>query len=112
MQQNDLSKLRARAFPKELTAAEATLWFAPRDPRFMGLKFRKHVPLGPYIADFSCPEIKLVIAADGDSHAIGRDLLRDRGLEEQGFRVLRLSSREVLGNLDGCLQWLSATVRP
>ena len=52
MQQNDLSKLRARAFRKVMTPAERTLWFALRDRRFMDMKFRRQVPLGPWIADF------------------------------------------------------------
>ena len=112
MQQNDLSKLRARAFRKVMTSAERTLWFALRDRRFMDMKFRRQVPLGPWIADFYCARHKLILEADGDSHDGARDAIRDRWLQDRGFRTLRLRNHEVLCNLAGCLEWLAGEIAP
>ena len=103
MQQNDLSTMRARAMRHSLTPAERALWFALRDRRFLGLKLRRQVPLGPYIADFFCAELGLIVKADGDSHSGPHDLIRDRWLQDKGFLTLRLSNRDINGNLSGCM---------
>ncbi|MGQ0565312.1 MAG: endonuclease domain-containing protein [Gemmobacter sp.] len=111
MQQSDLSKLRARAFRRDMTPAERVLWCSLRDRRFWGLKFRRQVPLGPYVADFYCAERKLIVEADGDGHGGTRDALRDRWLRERGFRTVRLWNADVVGNLDGCLERIAGEIR-
>ncbi len=83
-----------------------------RDRRFNGLKFRRQVPLGPYIADFFCAELGLILEADGDSHSALRDLIRDRWLQDKSFRTLRLSNRDILGNLSGCMEWIAGEIAP
>ena len=67
-----------------------------------GLRFRRQMPLGPYIADFCCPAIKLVIEADGGVHALreARDKARDDWLRAKGFVVLRFPNQTVLGRPD------------
>ena len=110
MQQTDLSKARARRTRKEMTPAERTLWYALRNRRFMGLKVRRQVPIGPYIADFYCAERRLIIEADGFGHGNARDILRDQWLTAQGFRVLRLPNRDVLTNHPACLDAIAAHV--
>jgi very-short-patch-repair endonuclease len=61
--------------------------------------------MGPYIVDFACLRMRLVIEVDGGQHFENpEDMIRDRWLEEQGFRVLRFWNHEVLGNLDGVLE--------
>jgi very-short-patch-repair endonuclease len=108
MQQTDLSKARARRMRKDMTPAERALWYAMRNRRFMGLKVRRQVPIGPFIADFYCADQRLVIEADGTGHGSLRNLDRDRWLTEQGFRVLRLWNRDILTNLAGCLDAIAA----
>jgi very-short-patch-repair endonuclease len=108
MQQTDLSKARARRMRKEMTPAERALWYALRDRRFMGLKVRRQVPIGPYIADFYCADHRLIIEADGSGHGSLRDLRRDQWLAAQGFRILRLWNRDILMNLPGCLDAIAA----
>jgi very-short-patch-repair endonuclease len=110
MQQTDLSKLRARAMRKTMTPAERSLWYALRDRRFQGLKFRRQVPLGPYIADFYCAEHRLVIEADGGGHGGVRDLSRDRWLADHGFRILRLWNGDIRADLSGCLDRIALGV--
>ena len=102
MQQTDLSRARARHMRQTMTAAERALWFALRNRRFMGLKVRRQVPIGPFIADFYCADHRLVIDAGGGSHGSARDVERDRWLTQHGFRVLSLSHRE-LTDLPACL---------
>ena len=45
---------RARAMRGMPTDAELRLWRLLRDRRLNGLKFRRQVPVGPYIVDFLC----------------------------------------------------------
>jgi 2-isopropylmalate synthase len=96
------SVTRARALRVDLTKAERKLWYALRDRRFAGYKFRRQVPIGPYIADFICYSAGLVIEVDGGQHAgsVG-DARRDRWFAGNGFRVLRFWNNEVLQNLEG-----------
>ena len=93
---------RARSLRANITNAERKLWYALRDRRFAGYKFRRQVPVGPYIADFLCYQARLVIEVDGGQHAdSARDARRDRWFAQNGFRVLRFWNNEVLQNLEG-----------
>jgi very-short-patch-repair endonuclease len=95
--------LRARALRRDMTLPEGLLWQALRK-RPNGLKFRRQHPLGRCIVDFYCPSARLVIEVDGESHSMGdcpeRDEMRDRWLERQGLRVLRIPAADVMGDLD------------
>ncbi|MDE2596629.1 MAG: DUF559 domain-containing protein [Sphingomonadales bacterium] len=72
-----------------------------------GFKFRRHHPLSRLVLDFVCLQARLVIEIDGHAHDCGdrpeRDRRRDMYLESQGFAVLRLPARMVLGDLDGAI---------
>ena len=90
-----------------MTEAERLLWSRLRDRRLGGLKFRRQVPLGPYIVDFLCPEKRVIVEIDGGQHNLPdercRDLERTRFLEAKGYKILRFWNNEVLGNLEGVL---------
>jgi very-short-patch-repair endonuclease len=82
---------RAAAFRAAPTTTEGVLWEALRAGK-LGVRFRRQVVLGRYIADFVAPRAKLVVEVDGEVHAgrIGADARRDRDLGRMGYRVLRL----------------------
>jgi very-short-patch-repair endonuclease len=42
---------QARALRRSATLTERTLWTLLRDRRLDGLKFRRQVPIGPYVLD-------------------------------------------------------------
>ncbi|WP_240621415.1 endonuclease domain-containing protein [Caulobacter zeae] len=87
---------QARHLRRAPVATERLLWSLLRDRKLDGLKFRRQVPLGRYIADCVCFRHRLIIEADGPHHdERDRDLVRDAWLREQGFRVLRFSNRAV-----------------
>jgi len=61
------------------------------------MKFRRQVPIGPWIVDFVSFERRLVVEADGSQHANSSgDARRDHDLSERGFRVLRFWNNDVL----------------
>jgi adenine-specific DNA-methyltransferase len=98
----------ARTLRREQTDVERKLWYALRGRRFLGFKFRRQQPIGPYIADFVCFEAKLVIELDGEQHGddahIAYDHARTERLLADGFRVLRFWNGELIENFEGVLE--------
>jgi very-short-patch-repair endonuclease len=95
---------RARTLRSQMTDAERKLWFALRDRRFANFKFRRQVPLGPFIGDFVCFSARLVVEVDGSQHAdSARDERRDRWLAANDFLVKRFWNNDVLANIEGVL---------
>jgi very-short-patch-repair endonuclease len=102
----------ARALRRQMTDAERKLWLALRDRRFAGTKFRRQVPVGPYVADFLCYEKRLIVEVDGGQHSGStRDKIRDRWFAANAFRVLRFWNNEVLANLEGVLAVIEEALR-
>jgi very-short-patch-repair endonuclease len=115
-----LARSRARAMRRQPTDAERTLWRLLRDRRLSQTKWRRQVPLGPYIVDFVCFEHSVVVECDGSQHAENPgDAARDAWLTTQGFTVLRFWNHAVLkGAIDrnrhdpGPLRAALVTARP
>ena len=92
------------------TPAESLLWSKVlRGRQFEHYKFLRQKPIGDFIVDFYCAELRLVIEIDGDSHAdqIDYAVRRTRFLNSLGLHVLRYSNRDVLDNLPGLYDDLS-----
>lgn len=70
------------------------------------------MPVGPYFADFLCREAKLIIELDGETHAITieHDAKRDGYCRSLGFEILRFSNSDVMGNLEGVMSRIAATL--
>ena len=95
---------QAKRLRKSMTDAERWLWYRLRAHRFEGYKFKRQVPVGPYIVDFACLNHGLVVELDGGQHAESdRDLARDEFLRAKGFRMLRFWNNDALKNSGGDL---------
>ena len=103
----------AKAMRQEMTEPEKRLWYQLRAKRFEGIKFRRHKVVGNYIPDFSSNDPKLIIEVDGDSHGLSEDYdaRRTASLEKAGYRVVRLTNADVMGNMDGVLVLLTEILR-
>lgn len=68
----------------------------------MNLKFRRQHVIKPYIVDFYCHEIGLVVELDGSQHgtddAIEYDAERTKFLEALGLTVVRYWNHDVVGS--------------
>ena len=97
---------RVRQMRRTATEPERLIWNAVRGRRLGGLKFRRQVWIGPYVADFVCAEAKLILELDGSQHSDAEtyDSRRDASLAEAGYRKLRFWNNDVTGNLDGVLE--------
>ena len=98
----------ARPLRQRMTDAERTMWFALRDRRLGGFKFKRQWTIGEHIADFCCIERRLIVEIDGGQHCAESDAARTLVLNRAGYRVVRFWNNEVLGNLDGVLTSLIA----
>ena len=94
----------AKTMRSNATDAEHLMWHK----RFMNLKFRRQHVIAPYIVDFYCHELGLVIELDGSQHGTddGKeyDTERTKFLEALGLKVVRYWNHEVLRQTDMVLE--------
>ena len=102
---------------REMTNAERKLWMGLRAHRLEGLQFRRQEPCGPYIVDFICHAVRLVVEVDGATHStdaeLARDARRDAWFAERGFAVLRVTNDDVYHELEAVMEtiWMRASER-
>ncbi len=98
---------RARALRQKATEAEKALWQRLRNRKCGGLKFKRQHPIGHYIVDFYCAELRLVIEVDGGIHDLpdrqACDAARTEQLESLGLTVLRITNEQILSDMEAAL---------
>ena len=92
-----------RANRKQSTEAEQALWRELRGQR-LGVKFRRQHAIGQFIVDFVSIGARLVVEVGGGVHAAPEQAEYDAGrthqLTELGYRVIRFTNEQVLGNME------------
>ncbi len=88
----------SRKLRKEMTPPEKRLWYdllAKKKP-----EWRRQKVIGPFIADFYCPEKLLVIEVDGKTHEEQKDYDNERDIymNPLEIQVIRISARDILEN--------------
>lgn len=87
--------------------AEIILWNNIKGRQLKGYKFRRQYGVEDFVIDFYCPELKLALEVDGDSHYIQDAHLfnkeRQNRIETFGIQFLRFTNREIYENLEGVL---------
>jgi len=107
-----MNTARAQMLRKRMTDAERRLWSKLRMRQVEGFRFRRQAPVGPYVVDFICLELKLIVEVDGGQHAMPQaDAKRTAWLESEGYRVIRFWNNDVLKNTEGVLQSFYETLR-
>lgn len=92
--------------------AERKLWARIRNKQLGGYRFRRQHTFGPFIADFACVEMRLVVELDGGQHGFNdgaRDARRDAFIENEGWAVVRFWNDDVYRNMDGVLETIFNT---
>jgi very-short-patch-repair endonuclease len=106
-----MANINARQLRAHQTDAESTLWRLLRDRRFAGCKFRRQHPIGPFIADFACVELRLVIEADEAQHVESvYDERRTAWLEARSWRVVRFWNNDVRQNPGNVVEVILAEI--
>jgi len=101
-------KKKRRALRGEMPRAEVLLWSKLRGRQLGELKFRRQYSVGPYVVDFYCPEARLAIEVDGDSHFVDGaedcDARRQTYIESFGIQFVRCTNGDVYDRMDGVLE--------
>lgn len=97
----------ARKLRQDATDPEALLWACLRNRRMNKRKFRRQHPLGPYVLDFYCADLKLAIELDGGQHNTPEgkqhDKAREAFLRSQGIETSRFTNDDMMQNTDGVM---------
>lgn len=98
---------KAKILRQNSTEAERVFWQEVRNRR-LAYKFYRQFPIDHYIADFVCPELKLVIEIDGGQHNDSlADQERTKSLNATGYKVIRFWNNDVLKNIEGVILFLT-----
>lgn len=107
-------KQRRQTLRNNMTEPEKRLWSILRNNQ-LGVKFRRQHGIGHYIVDFYCPELKLIIEVDGESHfsedAQAYDKIRDTFMLELGLSTIRIKNHDVMTNIEGISQYIQQCVQ-
>ena len=107
-----LMKDHAKRMRNKPTDTEKMLWNALSAKNLDGFKFRRQHIIGEYIADFICLKENLIVEVDGFIHQLPEnktsDAERTFWLEKEGYKIIRFSNDQVLGNLEEVLEKIHA----
>ncbi|GBE23627.1 hypothetical protein BMS3Bbin01_03012 [bacterium BMS3Bbin01] len=105
-----LAQSRAHELRGHLTPAEAKVWGAIK-AKGTGARFRRQVPIGPWIPDFACLDLKIIIEIDDHSHDWRDETARIAHFESQGFVMLRFTNEEVAKDFPDVIDTISNWVK-
>ncbi len=110
---NPKLKPNARNLRANMTPEERHLWYDFL--REYPIQFKRQRPIARYIADFYCPQAKLVIELDGSQHFTedGKecDALRTYIIEQFGIEVIRFTNWEINRQFDSVCAAIDERVR-
>lgn len=98
-------KLKRSTLRNNMPQPERILWYYLKGKNLKEYKFRRQYGIGNYILDFYCPELKLAIEIDGDSHfidsmALMHDQRREQFLTKHKIHVIRFTNSDITRNID------------
>ena len=98
----------AKNLRNNMTKQEVILWQHIKNKQILNVKFRRQQQIGKYICDFVSFYPKIIIELDGSQHITGvqqqSDIIRDKYLTSEGFKVLRFWNNEIEKNISGIIQ--------
>ncbi len=92
---------------RNATRTEYYFWSFLCRSQVEGLKFRRQYGVGPFVIDFYCPELRLAVEVDGETHespeARKYDTQRTKFLQTKNIEAVRFQNGDVLENIDWVL---------
>ena len=101
----------AREMRRAATPAERRVWRYLRTHP-LGYKFRRQVPIGPFIVDFYCAQLKMILEIDGKHHERPDmheyDDARTMEFYIHRLRVFRMTNDDVrdLQLMEQAIEWM------
>ena len=103
----------AKDLRKNMTKEERHLWYDFL--KDYAIKVRRQHVLGKYIADFYCPDAKLVIELDGSQHyekeGQAKDKERTDFISQFGIKVIHIANSEVNSNFKGVCEYIDREIQ-
>jgi very-short-patch-repair endonuclease len=91
-----------------MTFSEVKLWNELKNGKMMGYDFDRQRPIGNYIVDFYCKDLKLALEVDGITHldekVILKDEMRQDELEMLGVNFLRFDALLIVNKVESVLK--------
>ncbi|MDR3643164.1 MAG: endonuclease domain-containing protein [Candidatus Doudnabacteria bacterium] len=88
--------------------AEIILWLELKGRKLNGRKFRRQYGVEQFTVDFYCPECKLAVELDGETHnnpqSFNYDAKRTEVILGHGIKTIRFTNKEIRENLAGVLE--------
>ena len=102
---NKKSEIGKRKYLRKTpTFTEKIVWIYLRKNQLLGYKFRRQYSIDQYVIDFYCPELKLAVEIDGETHnnleQKEYDNRREKYLVRYNISFIRLTDDELFGNPD------------
>ncbi len=106
-------KIKRQNLRNRMSGAEILMWARLRRKQ-LNVRFRRQHSVGSYIVDFYCPELKLDLEIDGDTHlgyeAEIFDVQRQTYIEALGIHFLRFTNDEVVNKIEEVIKTLSKRI--
>lgn len=105
---NPALKELAKRLRQNMTFSEVKLWNELKNGKMMGYDFDRQRPIGNYIVDFYCKDLKLALEVDGITHldkkVILKDEIRQDELEMLGVNFLRFDALLIVNKVESVLK--------
>ncbi|MGB1018928.1 MAG: isoleucine--tRNA ligase, partial [Chitinophagales bacterium] len=106
-----LKELKEKKINEE-TQEETILWEYLKTKKLGGYKFRRQHIIDMFIVDFVCLKKGLIVEVDGAYHNLPEQIKNDQErtevLESLGFKVIRFTNNEVIGDIENVLNKIEA----
>ena len=106
----------SKALRKNQTEAEEIMWQCLRNRKILNFKFRRQHPVHKFIADFYCPEAKLIIEIDGGIHNHHENQKYDQHRADElkaiGITIIRFTNEDVNNNLNEVINVIKRYISP
>lgn len=96
-----------------LTKSELLLWNMVLRKDRLNYRFVRQKPIGPFIVDFYCSKLLLVVEVDGSTHELkeNKDLDRDNYLRNLGIKTIRYNDDLIFGQLENVFDDMKRVIK-
>ncbi len=100
-----------QSFYSQGKEAEVLLWYSVlRGGKMNGYQFKQQFPIKGYLADFICPDLKLIIKINGHSQSSASVQAMQDHLEQSGYVLLKFAEEEIVDRLNDVRDEIRFTV--
>lgn len=108
-------KEKRRKLRNSMPNAEKMLWESLRRRQIVNKRFLRQYGVGRYVIDFYCPEIKLALEIDGNTHDSEDEKKYDKNrqseIENFGIQFLRIKNDDIFGRIEDVIKKIERKIQ-